>query len=172
MFEQALQKSKGDEGLLTSLQISSFFNACFNAEYMPLSEDRIYYYQRIASTFTVYELDVLEMEVIDRFGQLVDDAKNIFLLAKLRILYTKSLVSKIDINKNSLVFSFQKNDAVSINSYLDNVFLKLSGATVEHVFKQPSDNLLLIDMVVGKNNDSVSLAFNCVDYFIYNKKNC
>ncbi len=172
MFEQALQKSKGDEGLLTSLQISSFFNACFNAEYMPLSEDRIYYYQRIASSFTVYELDALEVEVIDRFGQLVDDAKNIFLLAKLRILYTKSLVSKIDINKNSLVFSFQKNDAVSINSYLDNVFLKLSGATVEHVFKQPSDNLLLIDIVVGKNNDSVSLAFNCVDYFIYNKKNC
>ena len=172
MFEQALQKSKGDEGLLTSLQIRSFFNACFNAEYMPLSEDRIYYYQRIASSFTVYELDALEVEVIDRFGQLVDDAKNIFLLAKLRILYTKSLVSKIDINKNSLVFSFQKNDAVSINSYLDNVFLKLSGATVEHVFKQPSDNLLLIDIVVGKNNDSVSLAFNCVDYFIYNKKNC
>ena len=172
MFEQALQQTKGGDALFSSLQISSFFNACFNAEYMPLSEDRIYYYQRIASTFTVYELDVLEMEVIDRFGQLVDDAKNIFLLAKLRILYTKSLVSKIDINKNSLVFSFQKKDAVSINSYLDNVFLKLSRASVEHVLKQPSDDLLLVDIGIDKNNSALSVAFNCVDYFIYNKKNC
>ena len=172
MFEQALQKSRGGDALFASLQINSFFSSCFNAEYMPLSEDRIYYYQRITSTFSVYELDALEVEVIDRFGQLVDEAKNIFLLAKLRILYTKSLVSKIDINKNSLVFTFQKNNAVSINSYLDTVFLKLSEASIEHVFKQPSDDLLIVDVVVNKNNNPVSVAFNCVEYFIYNKKNC
>jgi hypothetical protein len=70
-----------------------------------------------------------------------------------------------------LVFSFQKKDAVSINSYLDNVFLKLSRASVEHVLKQPSDDLLLVDIGIDKNNSALSVAFNCVDYFIYNKKN-
>jgi len=170
MFERALQKSKSED-VFPSLQINPFFSSSFNAEYMPLSEDRMYYYQRIASTFHLNELASLKLEVVDRFGRLSDDAKNIFILAKLRILYTKSLVSKIDINKNSVIFTFQKNDGVSINSYLDAVFLKLANASVDHVFKQLADDRLLVDIVVDKNIDPVSVAFNCIEYFIYNKKN-
>ena len=171
MFERALQKSKGEDVFFPSLQINPYFSSSFNAEYMPLSEDRMYYYQRIASTFHLNELASLKVEVVDRFGRLPDDAKNIFLLAKLRILYTKSLVSKIDINKNSVIFTFQKNDGVSINSYLDAVFLKLANASIDHVFKQLVDDRLLVDIVVDKNIDPVSVAFNCIEYFIYNKKN-
>jgi len=171
MFERALQKSKGEDVFFPSLQINPYFSSSFNAEYMPLSEDRMYYYQRIASTFHLNELASLKVEVVDRFGRLSDDAKNIFILAKLRILYTKSLVSKIDINKNSVIFTFQKNDAVSINSYLDAVFLKLANASIDHVFKQLVDDRLLVDIVVDKNIDPVSVAFNCIEYFIYNKKN-
>jgi len=171
MFERALQKSKGEDVFFPSLQINPYFSSSFNAEYMPLSEDRMYYYQRIASTFHLNELASLKVEVVDRFGRLSDDAKNIFILAKLRILYTKSLVSKIDINKNSVIFTFQKNDAVSINSYLDAVFLKLANASIDHVFKQLADDRLLVDIVVDKNIDPVSVAFNCIEYFIYNKKN-
>jgi len=171
MFERALQKTKGGDVFFPSLQINPFFSSSFNVEYMPLSEDRMYYYQRIASTFHLNELTSLKVEVVDRFGRLPDNAKNIFLLAKLRILYTKSLVSKIDINKNSVIFTFQKNDGVSINSYLDAVFLKLANASIDHVFKQLADDCLLVDIVVDKNIDPVSVAFNCIEYFIYNKKN-
>ena len=93
---------------------------------MPLSEDRIFYYQRIASSFEVNDLDVLKLEVIDRFGPLVRPAENVFLLAKLRVLYARSMVSKIDINERSVVFSFHKKDTPTFDSYLDSVFLKLS----------------------------------------------
>jgi len=51
------------------------------------------------------------------------------------------------------------------------VFLKLSAASIQHSFKQPSDDVLLVDIPVDKNNESSAVAFNCVDFFIYNEKN-
>ena len=171
MFEQALQKSADGDVFLPTLQINSVFSSSFDTKYMPLSEDRIFYYQRIASSFEVNDLDVLKLEVVDRFGPLVRPAENVFLLAKLRVLYARSMVSKIDINERSVVFSFHKKDTPSFDSYLDSVFLKLSAASVQHSFKQPSDDVLLVDIPVDKNNESSAIAFNCVDFFIYNEKN-
>ena len=66
---------------------------------MPLSEDRIYYYQRLAVALSGDELDKIENEVVDRFGVLAVSAKNMFDLSRLRLIYNKSFVSKIDLPK-------------------------------------------------------------------------
>ena len=171
MFEQALQKNKEGGGLFHSLHINAFFSSSFDVEYMPLSEDRIYYYQRIASTFRIDELDTLEAEVVDRYGRLLDESKNIFILAKVRILYSKTMVTKIDINKNSTVFTLENKNHSSFGLYIDSVFLKLSGSSVRYVFKQPEEDILIVDIEADKFAGPVSVAFNCIDCFIYNKKN-
>lgn len=171
MFERALQKNKEEGGFFHSLHINTFFSSSFDVEYMPLSEDRIYYYQRIASTFRIDELDALEAEVVDRYGRLLDESKNIFILAKVRILYSKTMVSKIDINKNSTVFTLENKNHSSFGLYIDSVFLKLSGSSVRYVFKQPEEDILIVDIEADKFAGPVSVAFNCIDCFIYNKKN-
>jgi hypothetical protein len=42
---------------------------------------------------------------------------------------------------------------------------------VRYVFKQPEEDVLVVDIEADKLAGPASAAFNCIDYFIYNKKN-
>ena len=171
MFERALVKNKRVESGVGSLKISAFFNSSFEESYMPLSEDRIYYYQRLAIALSGDELDKTESEVVDRFGVLAVGAKNMFDLSRLRLIYNASFVSKVDINKSSVVFTFNKNKSVLFKKYFDRLIENLRLASVGHSFKRGNHGSLCVEVPVGLGVVPVEAAFMCADYFIYNKKN-
>ena len=171
MFERALVKNKRVESGVGSLKISAFFNSSFEESYMPLSEDRIYYYQRLAVALSGDELDKIENEVVDRFGVLAVSAKNMFDLSRLRFIYNMSFVTKIDINKSSVVFSFNKNKSVLFKKYFDRLVENLRLASVGHSFKRGNHGSLCVEVPVGFGVVPIEAAFMCADYFIYNQKN-
>jgi transcription-repair coupling factor (superfamily II helicase) len=171
MFERALVKNKRVESGVGSLKISAFFNSSFEESYMPLSEDRIYYYQRLAVALSGDGLDKTESEVVDRFGVLAVGAKNMFDLSRLRLVYNMSFVSKIDINKSSVMFSFNKNKSVLFKKYFDRLIENLRLASVGHSFKRGNHGSLCVEVPVGFGVGPVETAFMCADNFIYNKKN-
>jgi len=171
MFERALVKNKRVESGVGSLKISAFFNSSFEKSYMPLSEDRIYYYQRLAVALSGDELDKIEGEVVDRFGVLVVSAKNMFDLSRLRLIYNMSFVSKIDINKSSVLFSFNKNKTVLFKKHFDRLIESLGLASVGHSFKRGNRGSLCVEVPVGPGVAPIETAFMCADYFIYNQKN-
>ena len=171
MFERALVKNKRVESGVGSLKISAFFNSSFEESYMPLSEDRIYYYQRLAVALSGDELDKTESEVVDRFGVLAVGAKNMFDLSRLRLVYNMSFVSKIDINKSSVMFSFNKNKSVLFKKYFDRLIENLRLASIGHSFKRGNHGSLCVEVPVGLDVVPIEAAFMCADYFIYNKKN-
>ena len=138
---------------------------------MPLSEDRIYYYQRLAVALSGDELDKTESEVVDRFGVLAVGAKNMFDLSRLRLVYNMSFVSKIDINKSSVMFSFNKNKSVLFKKYFDRLIENLRLASIGHSFKRGNHGSLCVEVPVGLDVVPIEAAFMCADYFIYNKKN-
>ena len=171
MFEQALETDKRVEFGVGSLKIVAFFNSSFEASYMPLSEDRIYFYQRIASTLSRSGLDKIESEVVDRFGVLSVGAKNMFYISQLRIVYNMSLVSKIDINRRSVVLSLNKNESVFFRDYFERLIENLSRAAINHSFKLGNNDSLYVEIPVDLNVPPTETALKCAEYFIYNKKN-
>ncbi len=171
MFEQALETDKRVEFGVGSLKISTFFNSSFEESYMPLSEDRIYFYQRLAVTLSRSGLDKIQSEVIDRFGVLSVGAKNMFYVSQLRIVYNMSLVSKVDINRRSVVLSLNKNESVFFSNYFERLIDNLSRAAINHSFKHGNHDSLYVEIPVGLNVAPIEKALKCAEYFIYNKKN-
>ena len=113
----------------------------------------------------------IENEVIDRFGVLAMSAKNMFDLSRLRFIYNMSFVTKIDINKNSVVFSFNKNKSVLFKKYFDCLVENLRLASIGHSFKRGNHGSLCVEVPIGFGVVPIEAAFMCADYFIYNKKN-
>jgi transcription-repair coupling factor (superfamily II helicase) len=171
MFEQALETDKRVEFGVGSLKISTFFNSSFEESYMPLSEDRIYFYQRLAVTLSRRDLDKIESEVVDRFGVLSVGAKNMFYVSQLRIVYNMSLVSKVDINRRSVVLYLNKNESVFFSDYFERLIDNLSRAAINHSFKHGNHDSLYVEIPVGLNVAPIEKALKCAEYFIYNKKN-
>ena len=76
MFDQAAQNLKRGRDSGSSIQINAFFNSSFDKTYIPISEDRIYYYQRLAIVSSDDEFNFLKDEVVDRYGPLSSSANN------------------------------------------------------------------------------------------------
>ena len=171
MFERALQKDGRVESGVGSLKISAFFNSSFEESYMPISEDRIYYYQRLATALSGVELDKIQSEVVDRFGVLALSAKNMFDLSRLRLIYNKSFVSKIDVRKGSVVFIFNKNNSLLFKEYFGRLIDNLNQTSIDHSFKRGNHDSLCVEIPVGFDVVPIEAAFMYADYFIYNKKN-
>jgi transcription-repair coupling factor (superfamily II helicase) len=69
--------------------------------YLPDVHARLVLYKRISSVQSVPELDDLQAETIDRFGPLPDPAKNLFRIARLRVIAAPLEVERLDVSTAS-----------------------------------------------------------------------
>ncbi|HWJ07327.1 MAG TPA: transcription-repair coupling factor [Steroidobacteraceae bacterium] len=65
--------------------------------YLPDVHARLVLYKRISSVPSVAELDDLQAETVDRFGPLPDPAKNLFRIARLRVVAAPLGVERLDV---------------------------------------------------------------------------
>jgi transcription-repair coupling factor (superfamily II helicase) len=65
--------------------------------YLPDVHARLVLYKRIASVQSVTELDDLQAETVDRFGPLPDPAKNLFRIARLRVVAAPLDIERLDL---------------------------------------------------------------------------
>ena len=168
MFEQALQKDKGNPESKRAVNINADFNSFFDKAYMSLSEDRIYYYQRLALASSLAEVVVVEGEIVDRFGPLSRPATNILSLTKLKCLYSNSFVTSIELNDKFLLFTITNRYADNFNSYFDSLVERLDSSSLTHTFKQKNEKDLYINIPINNCSDPVQLAFDSADCFTNN----
>ncbi len=65
--------------------------------YLPDVHARLVLYKRISSVQSVTELDDLQAETIDRFGPLPDPARNLFRIARLRVVASPLAIERMDL---------------------------------------------------------------------------
>jgi transcription-repair coupling factor (superfamily II helicase) len=69
--------------------------------YLPDVHARLVLYKRISSVQSVMELDDLQAETMDRFGPLPDPAKNLFRIARLRVVANPLDIERMDLGTAS-----------------------------------------------------------------------
>jgi len=135
---------------------------------MSLSEDRIYYYQRLALSSSLDDVVVVEGEIVDRFGPLSQPATNILNLTKLKCLYGNSFVTSIEVNNKFLQFTITNKYADNFSSYFDSLVDRLDSSSLAHTFKQKNKKDLYINIPINNSSDPVQLAFDSADCFTNN----
>ena len=76
--------------------------ALFGVEYMPLVEDRLYYYQRLSKAEKLGEVLQIKEEVLDRFGKMTKEVKNLFLVGRAKVSFFHLSPRRVVFKKRSV----------------------------------------------------------------------
>ncbi|MGI9246031.1 MAG: TRCF domain-containing protein, partial [Steroidobacteraceae bacterium] len=101
---QAMQAGKEldlEKPLHHGPEIDLHVPALLPESYLPDVHARLVLYKRISSVQTVTELDDLQAETMDRFGPLPDPARNLFRIARLRVVAAPLCVERMDVGTTS-----------------------------------------------------------------------
>ena len=110
LLKETVKKIKGIEtNKKPAPDIISNLDAFLPDYYCADEISRIDIYRRLSSIESLKSIEEIEDELIDRFGQLPQEAKNLLLLARLRILSSGSNIEKVTVHKNYLELSFAEN---------------------------------------------------------------
>ena len=116
--------SKVDKDIKTILKepvITFYGDSYFDQDYIKDNSQRLFFYNKISKTSTIKNLKSVKEELFDRFGPIKGVAKNLFFLSEIRLLFSNTLVSKIEIMKDSLTFTLgdidkEQDPLILINS--------------------------------------------------------
>ncbi|MBT5293216.1 MAG: DEAD/DEAH box helicase, partial [Cellvibrionales bacterium] len=140
MLERAVTALKNGESidLAAPLNILGEINlhlpALIPDDYLPDVHNRLILYKRITSADSREKLRDLQVEMIDRFGLLTDEIKNLFIIMEIKLRCLSFGIAKIDASENGGYIDFTSNTAVNpmtIVGLVQNDYetFKLSGAT-------------------------------------------
>ncbi|MBN4080722.1 DEAD/DEAH box helicase [Caldithrix abyssi] len=106
ILTQTLHEKKGDKPVLKKEKLTVVYSgsAQIEANYMPLVQDRLYFYQEISEANTIERLDEIHKELRDRFGLIPQEAENLFKIASIQCSLYQYPVSKCTINGSSSSF--------------------------------------------------------------------
>jgi transcription-repair coupling factor (superfamily II helicase) len=96
--------------------------------YLPDVHARLVLYKRISSVPSITELDDLQAETIDRFGPLPDAAKNLFRIARLRVVAAMLAVERMDLATSSGSVTFGDDTPLDPGALI--LLLQKSGRTM------------------------------------------
>ena len=96
--------------------------------YLPDVHARLVLYKRISSVTSVPELDDLQAETVDRFGALPEPARNLFRIARLRVVAAWCGVERIDTGAGSGSVTFMDDPPVDTGALL--LFVQRHGKTM------------------------------------------
>jgi len=78
----------------------------FPKKYISNEKERLEIYRKMLSFENLNDFDILENELIDRFGKIPELAKNALLYYKLRLLAKKSKLESVDLKQKHIVLEF------------------------------------------------------------------
>jgi len=124
IFKEAeAQKSKPNK----PTEITFFFNALIPDYYVESASERFVLYERLSKATSEDALAQLSAELQDRFGKLPEECEHLLLVARLRIVATALMLSRIEIMEKKCVFIFPEGEDKSF--YEGKIF----GAVLEAV---------------------------------------
>jgi transcription-repair coupling factor (superfamily II helicase) len=78
----------------------------FLKPYIPLAQDRVFYYQRLSVAHGASEVEAVKKELLDRFGGPPLFSNNVISIAKIREFFVGCGVKKIYIHDSSVKICF------------------------------------------------------------------
>lgn len=126
--------------------------------YLNDAQLRLQFYKRIANAKNTGELDEIQVEMIDRFGLLPDQLKNLFALSELKLKADSLGIIKIDANEKGGKFEFNEKPHVNPETIIQLIQTKpqrfrLDGPTRlrftldEH---EPKERIALVEKIVSE----------------------
>lgn len=107
-----------DQSLETGTEIDLQIPSLIPSKYVPDVNTRLTLYKRIANAKDSAHLDEIQVEMIDRFGLLPPQAKNLFLIAELKLKATPLGIKKIDIKDTTGKLEFEDNPKINVENLI------------------------------------------------------
>ena len=134
--------------------------AILTNQYCGDPNERLVIYKRLSSCESLEDLQMIQEELIDRFGVAPEQTENLFIIHHIRII-TKDLdVTKIDAGKKTISLNFREKNNIDPLKIIDlvqtNKHIKLDGPnkiTLAGDFEDPLDKLNKIKSLVGELKD-------------------
>ena len=129
---------------------------------------RLSYYHKISTVFNLSGVDQLEGELVDVFGQFPCGVNNLLNLARVKLLYSISGISKINISEDAVSIIICANEKTrEMGSVVSNI-LAYSGEEVEGVYlKDSTEKSVRILFNLKKDVSPLSFLIKVVDLFKY-----
>jgi len=172
MFNEELNRSKGKTVALSVPKIKYFGNASLQEGYIPLSQDRLFYYQRLSNAKEKKDLSIVKKEIKDRFGKPGLGAKNLYKITALRLAYTNTVVNKIFVEKDRAVLSLTEGAPKTTNELdIEKLMKALESARIKYVFKQKNKDFFGLELICGASEEPLKMLIQHAEIFYYNNKN-
>ena len=133
-----------DEPIHKGTDIDIGIPAFFPDDYIADVHSRLILYKRIASVATQAELDKIRVELIDRFGLLPEQAKNLFSVTMLKLLTQGVGVKKIDASDKHIRIIFVPDANINPANLIELIqskasLYKFNGKDTLHIMKTTSN---------------------------------
>ena len=172
MFNDELNKSRGEGKNICVPKIQYFGNASFDDNYIPLSQDRLYYYQRLSAAKNKQDIGAVQEEVADRYGKPGPGTTNLYKITEIRTAYTQTLVKNILIEKDRVVLTLVDADAKTANEVsVGNLMNTLEGAGIKYMFKQLKKDSLGLEIFCDVVNGPLTMLMRNAELFYYDNNN-
>ncbi|MDP7555483.1 MAG: helicase-related protein [Nitrospinota bacterium] len=172
MFNDELNKSRGTEKNIRVPKIQYFGKASFEDSYMPLSQDRLYYYQRLSAAKNKQDIGAVQKEVTDRCGKPSPGTINLYKITEIRTAYTQTLVKNILIEKDRVVLTLMGADPKIANEMsVGNLMNALETAGTKYMFKQLKKDDLGLEMFCDAENEPLTMLMRKAELFYYDNNN-
>ena len=107
LMESSIAELKGEpvsEKLEPEINLN--LSAYFSDSYIPDLDQRLMAYRRLARMAKVDDIAEFKSELVDRYGRLPDEAKNLLFKIALKVLSQKAGITRLDHNGSQLVVYF------------------------------------------------------------------
>ena len=150
ILRDVLDEERGVKKGLSVPIISSDFKSGLPKGFVPLIEDRLYFYQSLALADSLKKICDIEEEITDRFGPLPYEAFFLLDISKFRVFLSNTSVKKVYIRK--------KNIELTLQSFLPFKTASAFLAAVLSVFSVTNKNITL----KNKKDESVLVTIGGV----------
>ena len=172
MFNEELNKSRGVVNNFRIPTIQYFGNASFNDSYMPLSQDRLFYYQRLSTAKDRQDICAIHEEITDRFGRPGADTTNLYKITEIRIAYTNTLVKSIFIKKDRVVLTLTDADVRTPNKLsIGELMNALEKTGIKYMFKQANKDSFGLEFFCSMSDEPLTMLIQNAELFYYDNNN-
>ena len=162
LLKEAVNKKLKKPSIRANLDVLFYGKALIPKHYVVNDVVRLSFYTKINKAKTKESLKDIKEELLDRFGGLPGETRSFIRLARVRLLYKKTIVKSVAINSGSVVFEVREEN-VGKNT-INKVLAYKNSAVVNKRFKEGKGSLF-VDFVFVDGVDWFSLLVDCNSVF-------
>ena len=140
--------------------ISFSGSALISDGYVKSPSVRLGFYEKLSRAESADQIKDVKNELIDRFGGLPAETKNLLKVASLRHLYKNTLVSQILINKKLISIKIEppKKAVSEDNQIIQSIVLFNNGGISDRKFKKARGGKIIVDFYLSRQASGLGLS--------------